>query len=395
MLVSWLACTGLTLAASLSPLARAPDWNRLEPYQETMTAARFREILEKVYAPNDASRNFIRLEPDRALILKRTGSNDWFTLRFAAAPSALTRPPSTPSPPDKPLAGLTIAIDPGHLGGRWAKTEARWFQINGGTPVVEGDMTLRVARHLAPQLRALGARVALVRDSSIPTTVHRPWTLRGRAASELAKSGGSPSERKIQLESERLFYRTAEIRGRALFVNQQIQPDLTLCLHFNAEAWGSPDRPSTVEKNHFHLLINGAYSAEELALDDVRFDMLVKLLSDTLDKETAMAESVGASVKAATGLPPFTYNGPQAVKIGETGWVWGRNLLANRLYHGAVVFLEPYVMNHPEVIERVQLGDYEGECVVNGVARKSLYREYADAVAEGLRQWAPKTRSPL
>jgi len=68
-------------------------------------------------------------------------------------------------------------------------------------------------------------------------------------------------------------------------------------------------------------------------------------------------------------------------------YVWARNLLANRLYRCPVVFLEPYVMNNREVWERVQAGDYDGERVVADTLRPSIFREYAETVAEGVAQY--------
>src|SRR5438132_14401445 len=106
----------------------------------------------------------------------------FFTLRFAENDAErkpvprLWRPAkSLPSAkPEKPLSGLRIALDPGHLGGQWAKMEKRWFQVGNSAAVEEGDLTLRVARLLAPRLRKLGAKVLFVRNSSEPITRKRP-----------------------------------------------------------------------------------------------------------------------------------------------------------------------------------------------------------------------------
>ena len=73
--------------------------------------------------------------------------------------------------------------------------------------------------------------------------------------------------------------------------------------------------------------------------------------------------------------------------------MWARNLLANRLYQAPVVFLEPYVMNSEPVWERVQAGDYDGEFPIAGEPRRSLYREYADAVVAGLRDYYAPLRA--
>jgi hypothetical protein len=49
-----------------------------------------------------------------------------------------------------------------------------------------------------------------------------------------------------------------------------------------------------------------------------------------------------------------------------------------------VIYLEPYVMNHREVHDRIQLGDYRGRRNINGIPRESIYREYVRGVVDGL-----------
>lgn len=389
----------------ISPLAKEPDWEELAKFQNTITREEFTRLLDGVYAPDGAWQPFITLRADSALIA--TDKPDApFTLRFAAAepppkapprywkPASARRPAST----EQPLRGVSIALDPGHLGGSWAKMEERWFQIGGGgtQPVTEGDMTLRVAKLLAARLRALGAEVSLVRDAARPVTSLRPGDLRKAAREELRREGlqgiretySGPAdplkEDSIQWHSELLFYRTAEIRARARLVNQKLRPDLVLCLHFNAEEWGDPAKPRFVESNHLHVLVNGCYSAAELAFDDIRFGMLEKLLGRTYAEALPAAEHVAAQLARDTGLPPYEYTRGNARRTGSNPYVWARNLLANRLYDCPVIYIEPYVMNSEAVWRRVQMGDYAGERMVDGTMRKSIYREYADAVAAGL-----------
>jgi hypothetical protein len=297
---------------------------------------------------------------------------------------------------DAPLAGLKIAIDPGHLGGKWAQMEERWFQVEGSMPVTEGDLTLRVAQILAPRLRNLGAEVALVRSAPGPVTDARPTelhveaeaSLRDRGVTSVLSSYAGPAdpnrEESIPWEAERLFYRVAEIHSRARIVNEKIKPDLTLCLHFNAEPWGDPKHPALVSENHLHLLINGAYSSAELGYDDERFAMLVKLLNRAYPEEVGAAEFVAGSMARITGLPPYSYSGSNAKRIGSSGYVWARNLLANRLYECPVVYIEPYVMNNREVFARIQAGAYEGLRNFAGVMRPNIYEEYVQGVVDGL-----------
>ncbi len=400
-------------AQRLSPLAEKPDWPRLEAFQETITRADFERLLDTVYAPGGAAKGVIAVEAEAAVIKTSLTPPVDFRLRFAkdatpAQPVPRTwRPPAQlPAPPEgKPLAGLKIALDAGHLGGAWAKMEERFFQVGESRPVIEGEMTLRVAKLLAPKLREMGAEVLNVRDALEPTTPLRPETLRDAARAELAKQGNEAPREKhdgtndplraqtVQAQSELLFYRIAEIRQRAVLVNTKLQPDLVICLHFNAEGWGDPQRPEFVPRNHLHVLVNGSYSAGELRFDDQRYEMLVKLLNRSYDEELPASEHLATALAAATKLPPYEYTNGRAIRTGGNAYVWARNLLANRLYHAPVAFLEPYVMNSEPVWMRVQAGDYEGEITLSGEPRRSIYREYADAVAEGLRAHYTRARA--
>jgi hypothetical protein len=311
----------------------------------------------------------------------------------------------SPTKREKPLAGLKIALDPGHLGGNWAKMEERWFQVGDSKPVQEGDLTLRVARLLATRLRDLGAKVSFVRNSDEPTTVKRPDDFRELARKILIKNGvpqpraegldpNDPAkEQTIRWQREILFYRYSEIRRRAALVNFKMHPDLVLCLHFNAEDWGDPNSPSLTDINHLHVLVNGSYLAEELEFDDERFEMIRRVLSRAYDEELPLADTVAAAMARGTGLAPYQYPTTNSTtKVGTSGYVFARNLLATRLYRCPVVYCEPYVMNSKDVFARIQAGDYEGMRNINGVERKSIFREYADSVAAGLVEYYSKAR---
>jgi hypothetical protein len=406
-----IALIGLLVAVSAqlcpaqrrTPLAPEPDWTRLDAYQGTITRAQFTKLLNDVFAPRDTWKKTIKIENDSAIIAKTITPASLYTLRFAsgttsplASSARYWRPlhdlPAAPA--GRPLEGLNIALDPGHIGGRWSQMEERWFRIDGGKPVVEGEMTLRVAQLLAPQLRALGAKVTLVRSSLEPVTNLRPQELTNEAKAAFADRGVAPVRefyagyndpnrgRTIQFERERLFYRVSEIRQRGALVNRVLKPDLVVCLHFNAEAWGDPAKPTLVSASHMHMIVNGCYDEGELDHDDIRLEMLLKLLSRSHDEELAASTRVGESLAAASGLPPYVYPGKNALRMNK--WVWARNLLANRLFSCPVVYCEPYVMNSPGDYARMQAGDYQGTRNFGGTQRLSIYREYANAVAKGL-----------
>jgi hypothetical protein len=275
--------------------------------------------------------------------------------------------------------------------------EERWFQVGNTQPVQEGDLTVKVARLLAPRLRELGAKVFFVRNSNEPVTVKRPDDFREIATKILIKNGvpqpradvldpnDPEKEQTIRWQSEILFYRYSEIRRRAALVNFKLHPDLVLCLHFNAEGWGAPDNPTLTDINHLHLLVNGSYLQQELDYDDERFEMIRRLLSRGYDEELPLADTIASAMAGETQLPAYEYPTTNSTtKVGSSGYVYARNLLATRLYRCPVVYCEPYVMNSNDAFARIQAGDYEGTRDVNGTERKSIFREYADSVTDGL-----------
>ncbi len=214
-----------------------------------------------------------------------------------------------------------------------------------------------------------------------------------RPRDEVLNPKDPEKEGTVRWQSEMLFYRYSEIRRRAVLVNNKLHPDLVVCLHFNAEGWGDPANPTLIDTNHLHLLVNGSYLQDEIGLDDERFEMIRRLLSRVYDEELPIADAVATSMAKATGLPPYQYPTTQTTtKVGSSGYVYARNLLATRLYRCPVVYCEPYVMNSNDAFARIEAGDYEGTREINGVKRKSIFREYADGVAEGLADYYSNAR---
>lgn len=383
---------------TLADLGTRPDWTTLDLWQDTITREDFEHLLTEVYTVDDTWKNYITIHDDHAIIRTDTRVKDaTYRLNFsyllsAASPdrnwnAAGDLPPGTKK---KPLAGVHIAIDPGHIGGKYAKVEERWFKIGDSKPVMEGNMTQATARIIKQQLSSLGAKVYLIRKDNNPVSLRTPADYRAEAEAKAAAIGKT-NETYITALQNKYFYRTGEIRERARRVNLAFRPDLVLCLHYNAESWADPSNPTLTANNHYHVLLHGALTSGELAHDDERFEMLVKILQRSHDEEKALGAYIAQGFAQFTNLPAYKYspNSSRAVEVKVEGveGLWARNLLANRIYQCPVIFLEPYVMNNQEVFDRVQLGDYDGKKMVNGTMRKSIYQEYAESVTEALKAY--------
>src|SRR5947207_15329557 len=284
------------LAADISPVGDKPRWSTLERYQATMIRDDFTRLLQNVYATRGYD-DLVQIGDDSARIVEDAAAQTSFTFRFAKE-----TPRNFPAhywrridklgraSEKRPLRGLNVALDPGHLGGRWAKMEERWFQLDDQPPVEEAELTWRVAKILAPKLRALGAEVPFARRHDRPTTPLRPDDFREIARDVLAKTGlNEPrqnydaddvdKDKSNRWQSELLFYRQSEIRYRAKKVNMKLQPDLVICLHFNAEGSDDPKNPMMIDRNHLLVTVNCSFLPDEIAHDDERYEMIRRLLS--------------------------------------------------------------------------------------------------------------------
>jgi hypothetical protein len=370
----------------MSDLGNPPKWELLDPWQSTITRDQFRNLLAQVYCPRkEWWKPWIVLEKNKARIRKQAGKDEWYHLSFCEKP----KKPTNLESKRNSLKGLKIALDPGHIGGKYSEMEGRHFVIGRAAPVKEGDLSLEIAKKLEKILTVLGAEVFLVRGKSEPVTSKKPkdfvkeaqkW-IAGRGLEKLKKE---EKDKLIKKRQEMLFYRVSEIHARARLVNEKIRPDLVVCLHLNASAWKDPEKKELSETNDFHILVNGCYMGGELALDDQRFEMMLRMLSGWHELEQKLAEDMSFALAKATKLPAFSYKGPNALKIGKVEGVWARNLLANRLYRCPVVFLEPYRANSKGTYKRITAGNYESTREIGGIQRISLADEYAQAVAEGL-----------
>jgi len=377
----------LVAMAKLTDLAEPPDWARLDSFQESISRQEFLTQLNEVYCPRQSWWfPWIEIEEHRARIRKKAGSDEWYDLHFLESNKSVTQ-----SSPSFQISGSKILIDPGHIGGEFSEMEGRHFAIGDENPVKEGELALSVALKLKSELEKKGAVVSLSRKENQPVTQLRPKDFKELAVTWFSRMEWLqklPSEeisKRIKKREELYFYRVSEILARSDKI-KKIKPDLILCIHLNAAPWPDPEKKSLVERNDYHVLVNGCYMGGEIAYDDQRFEMVWRLLNRWENAERFIAEHISKAFAKKTGLPAFAYKGPNALKVGDVPGVWARNLLANRIYEAPVVFLEPYIANSAVVYQRIQLGDYENRKIINGEKRASLVREYVDAVLIGLEQ---------
>ena len=426
LILSALGLAALSLpthAAKLSPLATPPDWAALDAYQKTISRQEFTRLIDNVYSPDGGFWSYATIDDSQVRIFSDTAKTQpVFTLHFADSEADCAPLPyhyktqGVSKDPSRPLAGIRIALDPGHIGGDWAQLEARYFKLGDDPPVEEAKLNMITCDLLAERLRADGADVVWAKHGYEPVTSLRPDTLHREAIAALLGSGGAhasedspttvfglrlprfgfhsdhaPSQSKIDNEAALLFYRVAEIRARGEVVNK-LHPDLTICVHYNADDWGDPNNPTLTGNSRLIIFTNGAYERRaELPYDDYKYDLLRKLLDRTAVQEERGCALVGQSMLDTLGYPPEVYNHVPAISdspfvhhVTNVPSVYARDLLANRVYHGPVIYCEGPYMNASDAYYRIIAGDYLGTRTIRGQTVPSIYRQYATAVEQGV-----------
>lgn len=392
--------TGLPGAAThwrLTPLGTPPDWSKLDAWQGRLTREEFRHRLHGIASDGTSSDAVVQIREGAAHIRRSSAdaAAGEYVLKFraqsdpppegaAAVPAArYWRTAAEMGPatvPARPLAGVRITIDPGHIGGYWAKIEERSFSPDAGIPIREGNHSLQTAQLLKPELERLGAVVSMVRTTLEPVTEKRPEDYRSQTVT--------------RREAEKIFYRDSEFNARARRINEELKPDMVLCLHFNAEGWGGPVSPVFSPVNHFHMIVHGCATEDEFALDDQRLEILHRMVEGAHLEEIAIARPLARTMMAATGLPAYVYSDRASARQVAPEPVWARNLGMNRRYRCPVVLFEPWVMNNEVTAARLRAGDYEGAMEFSGQKHRSIYREYVEGVVAGLREYYTAARAP-
>ncbi len=391
-----------------TPGSAPVEWSQLNKYQYCISRETFERRVNELYSRDGEFWKYAEITDNLLTLYRDSGQTIPVWTLYFTQPDEESLPQPRWSPTlateELPLRGLVVCLDPGHIGGEWARTEQRWFKIRDDPPIIEWDLNIITARHIEQLLTELGAKVVWTKTQPVPLTTERPDTLRPIAFLSLWHQHSESTHKRntdlfrtthlkdlnqlLTAESERIFYRLFEISARAEVV-RQLRPDITLAIHFNAAPWTDPENANLVTTNHLVIFIHGSYTADELKLEDHRFHLVRKVLENTSAIELGVAEEIARQyARIWPQWRPANYGAPPwAMPLMESPYIYARNLLANRIYVGPVVFVEGPLMNAADSYPRLLAGDYEGKKLINGKWYRSIFREFAEAVAEGVKEY--------
>ena len=284
-----------------------------------------------------------------------------------------------------PLSGLTIVIDPGHMGTDvWDTATGKYVQI-GPNKVSEGMLSLWTSYLLAQELENLGARVALTRERPGPVSGADPDTFdaspyRNQTFYNGIDSWMAPftnqsddafiSAVKSAPETAKAFSRDQiiqyfisgeDLEARSRIIDQ-VNPDLVLDIHFDANQANQLQNiddsieafvPGGIRANETGSRILRGYHLKHL-LDVRRWNESVELASSILQE---MSGSLNLPLQ---NLPEFL------TSIRVKDGVYARNLYINRRnLHALTVYLECLHYDHVSEFRGLtvnnRIGNFRGQ----------------------------------
>lgn len=378
----------LLAASPAHAYPKTAPWHELDRYQETITRKEFDRLLTRFFNPSKAIYSYLDINDNRVIIYNDTGKTKAdFTLRFAPNDAAckcstfsfktIADLNALKNPADKPLKGVKIALDPGHIGGKWADMEERQISWANYPVIREGDANLIVAKKVKPRLEALGATVMMTHDTSDPVTPTRPADYMAEAA----------AEGKGHRQAEMYFYRREEIYVRGQNLKTKFQPDFTISLHFNAtELSGGGE---ITHDNRHAIFMEAAFGPDEVSREMWRYFLFAKLLERAIPMEGAMGDFLTEEILKVAPLRANAYAWTKyTCPINDNPYNNGRNLAMTREFPGPTVLCEFFYMNNPWTAARMTAGDYSGTKHIEGAGGnyRSIYEDYADAVVNAVRR---------
>lgn len=298
---------------------------------------------------------------------------------------------------NKPLAGIKIAIDPGHIAGTWdiAVAESRFIEMYGikKDPIrfFEGELTLSTALVLRDSLESLGAQVMLSRDKgdfSAMGMSFEEW-MHTELVDTLLRIGYTldQTERRIRNTSRRRLYERyfldADLDARAEKINY-FKPHFTVVIHFNADVlntgWHTPTR-----RNYSMIFVPGSYLANELLTPIERFDFIRTLLTDHMQESTQLSAFVMEEFEDQLKVPAVKdYQAPRYLTANSkkvTKGVYARNLRLCRLLNTPVCYGESLLQDNKAELLALSENDLS-----EGVIAPRLV-EVANAYFEGIKKY--------
>ncbi len=280
--------------------------------------------------------------------------------------------------PEKPLAGIKIMIDPGHIAGnmKMAQIEQKYLHFTkeiytdlktDSVNIAEGVLTFQTASILKIMLEASGATVSLSRQNNTTTFgfTYEDWfknkkkkTLDSLLTAE--KINAKKHKWLMHMSSKTFFvefFKDYELQNRARIINS-FSPNLTVIIHYNVNEKNAPWlKPS--DKDFCMAFIPGCIIDDNVQTTAGKINLLRLLLTNDIDESEKISSLlVNELSKQLTILiakeTDANYLSEHCTSTSSAG-VYCRNLALCRLVQSPLVYGEClYQDNEKECYELIK-----------------------------------------
>ena len=325
------------------------------------------------------------------------------------------------NPPARPLLGLRIALDPGHMGGsQWDGITGKWVRdTQSGRYLSEGVLNLQTALLLEASLTRLGARVMVTRHDLVPVTSqgYDDFDLQAGALRALREStllgwfqellsvnpigaalfdsfSRSPSFQEVFSDINRwTYYNDLDLQARVDAI-EAFHPDITLIIHYDtststADPHGlQPGPAGTADATKVY--VPGAFDPTELASRDDRAQFAMHLLDQSAwDASVSFARAVATTLSVNLNIP-FAKSSPGLTRVVEPG-IFSRDLYLLKKYQGsATAYVECLFYNDPGEFDAL----YSATHPMTIAGQNMPYSDRLALVADSLKQAIVKFVQP-
>lgn len=324
-------------------------------------------------------------------------------IKLSNEPNLLSRLPSCKKinyPNNKDLAGIRIAIDPGHSAknfteGVFERKFISYISSDQSIQFYESELNMKTALIMKQMLEKKGATVFVTRLSKqFPGKIYFKEWIKGNYRKDLERliQTGDLNKQKASL------FNALDKRGKYLFFQRYIErpwrateinkfrPHLTFMLHYNATGNHGRDkadkyneirkvlnkkdldnnsklqlieaisRRTHMEKDNYSMVfIPGAFMKNELADNKSKLHLLRLLLTNDMDNSKILSKIlIQKFIEKINMMPVGSWYGELENNI-PTRYkgVYARNLGMTRMVRGPVAFGEPFLQNNKKAIDLI------------------------------------------
>jgi N-acetylmuramoyl-L-alanine amidase len=317
--------------------------------------------------------------------------------------------------PDQPLAGLRIALDPGHMGGKiWDQRTGKFVTDHQGHTLSEGVINLQTCLLLKSRLEKAGATVLITHENIGPVTdktweglnlknyipreiysdTLEPWWISlieeapvGKALNEVVAK--SPNIKRIFSEDMRyeFFILKEDIDARAKKI-KVFNADVTLIIHYDtSDPQNDINGVSKTRIDYTKVYVPGAFDPTEFSSREFRKDFAKHIFNPFWwNASVSLAKALSLQLRTTLQLKG---DKPYGEQVGVADGVISRNLsLTRQIDTSAIAYVECLYYNDP--VEFIALLKNENFMTIGGLnyPYSNRLKQVVDSLESGVLNFA-------